>query len=112
MIQERGAAQFRYGNTPLSCGGREQNVQEKRDATRLSVIQTDRQTDGQEKGGMLSLIKLKIQKEGQLLFTVNKNNTHSSPTPTLSHMSFSTLTPSLTSPQGTKEKKTSKNDSN
>lgn len=44
MIQERGAAQFRYGNTPLSCGGREQNVQEERDVTWLSVNQTDRQT--------------------------------------------------------------------
>lgn len=46
MIQERRAAQFRYGNTPLLCGGREQNVQEERDFTRLSVNQMDRQRKG------------------------------------------------------------------
>lgn len=42
MIQEPGAAQFRYGNTPLSCEGTEQNVQEERDVRWLSVKQTDR----------------------------------------------------------------------
>lgn len=50
MIQERGAAQFRYGNTPLSCGGREQNVQKERDVAWLSVNQADRRTDRQREG--------------------------------------------------------------
>lgn len=42
VIRGRGAAQFKFGNTPLSSGGREQNVQEERDVTWLSVTQTDR----------------------------------------------------------------------
>lgn len=58
VIQERGAAQFRYGNTPLSCGGREQNVQEERDVTRLSVKQTDREMERErEKCGVFNYLK-------------------------------------------------------
>lgn len=48
MIQERGAAQFRYGNTPLSCEGTEQNVQEERDVRWLSVRKGGRQNDGEK----------------------------------------------------------------
>lgn len=57
VIQERGAAQFRYGNTPLSCGGREQNVQEEQDVAWLSVNQTDREM---ERESVVSLITLNL----------------------------------------------------
>ena len=59
MIQERGAAQFRYGNTPLNCGGREQNVHGEWDFTRLSVNQTDRQRRWSE--GETEIDREKIQ---------------------------------------------------
>lgn len=47
--EEGGGLQFRYGNTPLSCGGREQNVQEKR-GRYTAVSQADgqrREEDGE-----------------------------------------------------------------
>lgn len=87
MIQGRGAAQFRYGNTPLSCGGREQNVQEEWDVTWLSVNHADRQkerggwTERERERGKVYLIKLKIHRKGQLQLTVNNINTHSFLTP-------------------------------
>lgn len=55
VIQERGAAQFRYGNTPLSCGGREQNVQEEQDVTWLSVTQTDREMERESVASLITL---------------------------------------------------------